>query len=373
MGSETLIEFSFWLSQTLFNLMRPLAPSPLAPLLGAPAVTFTAYMLAGTLVFLTALVNSIMLIWWERKLLGRFMDRRGAMHVGYAGLAQNWADGLKLFRKQPMSPREADKLGYWMAPAAYLATSLMIVGFLPVSSGWVPGVAPLSLLFALALFSFAPFFIFIGAWSSNNKYSLIGGMRTAAQLVAYEVPLLFAVIAVVLLSGSFDLTTIVTQQIDYGWYAIPLVLGLIVFFVAMLAEVERIPFDLPEAEAELVEGWNTEYGGMLFAMTTLADYVRGLVGCYLIVLLFLGGWWMPAGPLTGAVNGFPLAGILWFQFKVYIVFAVFVWVRAALPRVRTDQLLQIGWKRMLPLALLNVIIAAALVVLGWPTIHWGAL
>jgi NADH-quinone oxidoreductase subunit H len=373
MTAETLIGVSTWMAQTMFQTLTPITPPPLLPLLSPSAETATAYLLAATLVFGTALVNAIMLIWWERKLLGRFMDRRGAMHVGYAGLLQNFADGLKLFRKQPLTPREADALGYWLAPAAYLATSLMIVGFLPVSSGWVPGVAPLSLLFALALFSFAPFFIFIGAWSSNNKYSLIGGMRTAAQLVAYEVPLFFAIIAVVVLSGSFDLTTIVTQQIEHGWFAIPLILGLIVFFVAMLAEVERIPFDLPEAEAELVEGWNTEYGGMLFAMTTLGDYVRGLVGSYLIVLLFLGGWWMPAGPFTTAVNGFPLAGILWFQLKVYIVFAIFVWVRAALPRVRTDQLLQIGWKRMLPLSLLNVIIAAGLVIAGYPHLSWGSL
>ncbi len=366
MTADTLIGFSFWISAFMFNTLRPIVPAPFLPLMGAPAETATAYLIAGTLVFLTALINAIMLIWWERKLLGRFMDRRGAMHVGYAGLLQNLADGLKLFRKQPLRPREADKLGYFLAPAAYLATSLMIVGFLPVSTGWVPGVAPLSLLMALALFSFAPFFIFIGAWASNNKYSLIGGMRTAAQLVAYEVPLLFAVVSVVLLAGTFDLTGIVDAQIRFGWFALPLALGLIVFFVAMLAEVERIPFDLPEAEAELVEGWNTEYGGMLFAMTTLADYVRGLIGSYLIVLLFLGGWWVPAGPFTTAVNGFPLAGILWFQLKVYVVFAVFVWVRAGLPRVRTDQLLQIGWKRMIPISLANVFLAAAFVVVGWP-------
>ncbi|MDE1820665.1 MAG: NADH-quinone oxidoreductase subunit H [Euryarchaeota archaeon] len=366
MSAATLLGVSFWLAQTMFSTLRPITPAPLLPLMGPQAQLATGYLLAGTLVFATGLVNSIMLIWWERKLLGRFMDRRGAMHVGYAGLLQNFADGLKLFRKQPLRPREADKLGYLLSPTAYLATSLAIVGFLPVSTGWVPGVAPLSLLMALALFSFAPFFIFVGAWSSNNKYSLIGGMRTAAQLVAYEVPLLFAIVSVVLLAGTFDLTGIVNAQIHDGWFALPLALGLIIFFVAMLAEVERIPFDLPEAEAELVEGWNTEYGGMLFAMTTLGDYVRALVGSYLVVLLFLGGWWMPAGPYTAAINGFPLAGILWFQVKVYIVFAVFVWVRASLPRVRTDQLLQIGWKRMIPLSLANVFLAAAFVAEGWP-------
>jgi NADH-quinone oxidoreductase subunit H len=283
---------------------------------------------------------------------------------------QNLADGLKLFRKQVFSPREADPLGYYLAPTAYLITSIVLLGFLPVSAGFVAGAVPLSLLLALAIFSFAPLFIFVGSWSSNNKYSLIGGMRTAAQMVAYEIPLLLSVVSVVILSGSFDLGTIVQDQARDGWYGAPLILGLIVFSVAILAEIERIPFDLPEAEAELVEGWNTEYGGILFAMTMMTDYIRSLVGSYLVVLLFLGGWTLPTWGGLGILSSFPLSGILWFQVKTYIVFGVFVWVRAALPRVRTDQLLQIGWRRMLPLSLLNIAIAAGWVLAGWPHLTW---
>ncbi len=363
MTALTLYQVSNDLVVLLLNLLGPYVPGSAA--YGPALAVWLTYLVVGAIVLLGSLINAVMIIWWERKILGRVMDRRGAMHVGYAGLLQNFADGLKLFRKQPFAPRNADKAGYYFAPAAYLVVSMMILGFIPLSVGFVGGGVPLSLLMVLALFSFAPLFIFIAAWSSNNKYSLIGGMRTAAQLVAYEIPLLLSVVAIVILTGSFDLTTIVQYQAQYGWFAVPLLLGLVAFFVAMLAEVERIPFDLPEADAELVEGWTTEYGGMYFAFTMLTDYVRTLLGSYLVVLLFLGGWNMPA-----AVSNFPLAGVFWFQVKTYIVMAIFIWVRASLPRVRTDQLLQIGWKRMLPLSMVNLVWALALVVWGWPNLHW---
>ena len=316
-------------------------------------------LLFGAILLGASMINTIMLIWWERKLLGRFMDRRGAMHVGYAGLLQNFADGLKLFRKNTYRPRDADALGFFAGPVAYLVTSLVIFAILPVSSGWTAGALPLSLLLALVIFSFAPLFIFVSAWSQANKYSLIGGMRSAAQMIAYEVPLLLAVVAVVIVAGSFDLNAIVAAQQNY-WFWIPLFVAMVVFIAGMLAEMERIPFDLPEAEAELVEGWNTEYGGMLFAFFMLTDYLRALIGSYLVVLLFLGGWTMPTW-VPGALTGFPLAGLFWFLVKTYAVFGVFVWIRASLPRVRTDQLLRVGWMRMVPLALVSVILAALLV------------
>ncbi|MHB1932153.1 MAG: NADH-quinone oxidoreductase subunit NuoH [Thermoplasmata archaeon] len=335
-------------------------PAPLSRwITNAGLITALGVIVFAAILLIASMLNTIVLIWFERKLLGRFMDRRGAMHVGFAGLLQNFADGLKLMRKNTFRPEEADGLGFYLGPTAYMVTSLILFGILPVSTGWNSGVLPLSLLLALVVFSFAPLFIFISAWSSNNKYSLMGGMRSAAQMIAYEVPLLLSVVAVVVVSGSFDLNTIVAQQQNY-WYWGPLFLALIVFVAAMLAEMERIPFDLPEAEAELVEGWNTEYGGMLFAFFMLSDYVRALVGSFLVVLLFLGGWTMP-GWVPSAATSFPLAGIVWFMVKVYIVFAVFVWIRAALPRVRTDQLLRVGWNRMIPLALLSVVLAAGVV------------
>jgi NADH-quinone oxidoreductase subunit H len=360
MASITLYSVAYDIAHGLLGALGSILPSGArAVVTGADAVTGLAVLVFAAVLLAASMLNTLLLIWWERKLLGRFMDRRGAMHVGYAGLLQNFADGLKLFRKHTFSPREADGLGFYFGPTAYMVTSLAIFGILPISSGWNSGALPLSLLLALTIFSFAPLFIFVSAWSSNNKYSLMGGLRSAAQMIAYEVPLLLAVVAVVVLAGSFDLTTIVYEQRNY-WFWGPLFLALIVFVAAMLAEMERIPFDLPEAEAELVEGWNTEYGGMLFAFFMLADYLRALIGSILVVLLFLGGWTLPSW-VPASFTSFPLAGILWFMIKTYAVFGLFVWVRAALPRVRTDQLLRVGWNRMIPLALLSVFLAAAVV------------
>jgi NADH-quinone oxidoreductase subunit H len=360
MSNVTLFSIAYWLAHALlFGVGSVAWGSVRAALESNLAVDGLAVLLFAAILLGASMLNTIVLIWFERKLLGRFMDRRGAMHVGYAGLLQNFADGLKLFRKHTFAPREADDVGFYFGPTAYMVTSLLIFGILPISTGWNSGVLPLSLLLALTIFSFAPLFIFVSAWSSNNKYSLMGGMRSAAQMIAYEVPLLLAVVAVVLVAGSFDLTTIVYEQQNY-WFWGPLLLALIVFFAGMLAEMERIPFDLPEAEAELVEGWNTEYGGMLFAFFMLADYLRALVGSILVVLLFLGGWTLPTW-VPSAATSFPLAGIFWFMVKTYLVFGVFVWIRASLPRVRTDQLLRVGWNRMIPLALLSVFLAALLV------------
>ena len=360
MSSLSLYGVSFDLVHLLLTSIGSVLPYPLdAWITNGTLVLVLSVLVFAAILLAASMINTIVLIWWERKLLGRFMDRRGAMHVGYAGLLQNFADGLKLFRKHTFKPAEADTLGFFSGPTAYMVTSMILFGVLPISTGWNSGSLPLSLLLALAIFSFAPLFIFVSAWSSNNKYSLMGGMRSAAQMIAYEVPLLLAVVAVVIVSGSFDLTTIVAEQQNY-WFWGPLFLALVVFVAGMLAEMERIPFDLPEAEAELVEGWNTEYGGMLFAFFMLADYLRGLVGSFLVVLLFLGGWTMPSW-VPGALTNFPLAGIFWFLVKTYLVFGLFVWIRASLPRVRTDQLLRVGWNRMIPLSLAAVFLAAALV------------
>jgi NADH-quinone oxidoreductase subunit H len=360
MSSATLYSVSNGLVFAILHGLYSILPHPWFDFLVYPGlVTGLSVLVFGAILLGASMINTIMLIWFERKLLGRFMDRRGAMHVGYAGLLQNFADGLKLFRKNTYKPRDADALGFYAAPTAYLASSMLMLGILPISSGWTTGALPLSLLLAMVVFSFAPLFIFLSAWSQANKYSLIGGMRSAAQMIAYEVPILLAVVAVVIVSGSFDLNTIVAMQQDY-WYWVPLFLALVVFVTGMLAEMERIPFDLPEAEAELVEGWNTEYGGMLFAFFMLSDYLRALVGSFLVVLLFLGGWTMPTW-VPAPLVGFPLAGLFWFLVKTYAVFGLFVWIRASLPRVRTDQLLRVGWMRMVPLALLSIVLAALLV------------
>ncbi len=361
MTINTLPQLSEVIAMAILGALAFIFPEPLHSwFLNATLLAVVTALIVGAFILILSLINTIILIWWERKLLGRFMDRRGAMHVGYAGILQNFADGLKLFRKNTVRPRDADALGFYAGPMAYLFTSILIFGVLPISVGFSLGVLPLSLLLALVIFSFAPLFIFISAWSSNNKYSLMGGVRSAAQMIAYEVPILIAVVAVIVLAGSFDINTIVYEQQNY-WFWAPLALALIVFVAGMLAETERIPFDLPEAEAELVEGWNTEYGGMLFAFFMLADYVRFLIASILVFLLFLGGWTMP-GWVPSQLTTFPLAGLIWFLAKVYVVFAVFIWVRAALPRVRTDQLLRVGWMRLMSLSLISVAIAVGFVV-----------
>ncbi|MGP8075559.1 MAG: complex I subunit 1/NuoH family protein, partial [Thermoplasmata archaeon] len=304
MSQLTLYSVSYDISNWIATLIGSVLPAGArAWLTSSDVVTGFAVLIFAVIILAASMLNTILLIWWERKLLGRFMDRRAAMHVGYAGLLQNFADGFKLFRKSTVKPREADFLGFYLGPTAYLVTSFAIFGILPISTGWDTGALPLTLLLALAIFSFAPLFIFVSAWSSNNKYSLMGGMRSAAQMIAYEVPLLLSVVAVVIVSGSFDLNTIVYEQQNY-WFWGPLFLALVVFVAAMLAEMERIPFDLPEAEAELVEGWNTEYGGMLFAFFMLSDYLRALVGSILVVLLFLGGWTLPTW-VPSAATSFP--------------------------------------------------------------------
>jgi len=313
--------------------------------------------------FLFTVLNTVMVIWVERKFLGRFMDRRAAMHVGYAGLLQNFADGIKLMRKEFIIPSSSDKPAFLLSPLLYISTTLLAIAFLPLSWGFYLNNISFSLILVTAFFSLAPLSIFIGGWASNNKYTLIGGMRSAAQMIAYEIPMILTIISVIILAGSLNLTQIVTAQYKTGWYILPLFIGFIVFCVSILAEVERIPFDLPEAEAELVEGWGTEYGGVYFAFLMLTDYLRGYVGSALAVLLFLGGWTMPTY-FPAYLTAFPLAGLIWFLIKVYIVFIIFVWVRASLPRVRIDQLLSIGWKKLLPLAVINLLIAIAVVSVG---------
>jgi len=245
-SQATLYSVSYDISSAIAGAVAYVLPSTRSVVTSPDVVTGFAVLIFGVIILAATMVNTIMLIWWERKLLGRFMDRRAAMHVGFAGLLQNFADGFKLFRKDTVKPRDADGLGFYFGPTAYMITSLVIFGVLPISSGWDTGALPLTLLLALAIFTFAPLFIFVSAWSSNNKYSLMGGMRSAAQMIAYEVPLLLTVVSVVIVAGSFDLNTIVYEQRNY-WFWGPLVLSLIVFVAAMLAEMERIPFDLHEA------------------------------------------------------------------------------------------------------------------------------
>jgi len=352
-----LYEFSYgialWLMSVLAYIFNWLTLEGIATwLTSTNVVYFVTVVIVALIVFIVGFLVSITFIWQERKILGRLMDRRGTQ-VGVLGLFQNFADGLKAFIKEIIIPKDVDKWVYDAAPVILIGMSILMIGLIPLSPDFALANLQTGLLLIFAIFSIAPFAILIGGWASNNKYTVMGGMRAAGQLISYEVPLLLSMAGVVILTGTFNLGEIVAQQQSI-WFFIPLFLGFIVFLTSIIAEVERIPFDLPEAEAELVEGWMTEYGGMRFGLIMLSEYVRGYAACGVAVILFLGGW---NGPSF-------LWPEIWFLIKLFILFAIFIWVRGALVRVTTKQILNIGWTKLMPLALINIGVAVALKMTG---------
>ena len=325
-------------------------------------LTFMTILVESVVIIVVALINVLNFLWIFRKLSGRILDFYGPYYVGYGigGWLQNLADGMKLFIKEIIVPTKADRLGFLLAPVIFVASSLVILSVIPLSVNFGLSTnesgeyVSAGALFALAAFSIAPFAILLAGWSSNNKYTLIGGMRSAAQMMSYEIPLILCAASVFLLAGSFNFVDIVDAQHDI-WFLIPLFIGFVVFLVCLIAEVEIIPFDLPEAEAELVEGWTTEYGGMRFGLFYMTTAVRSYAGGALATAFFLGGWQGPSF----------IPDEIWFLIKAYIVYTVFMWLTWSVPRVRIDQMLGLGWKRLLPLAMLNLLIAAALKSGGW--------
>jgi len=301
------------------------------------------------------------LTWVERKLLGRMQQRYGPNRAGPFGLLQPIADLVKLIRKESFFPQTAVGLLYIGAPVISTATALAAFSVIPFGQGWhvwrydISGEivdVPISLIFIFALGSLGVYGFIVGGWASDSKYALLGSMRTCAQLVSYEVALALSVLGVVLMSGSLSLTDIVAKQQDTIWFAVPQIFGLLVFFAAGTAETNRPPFDLPEADTELVAGYHTEYSGMRFGLFSMAEYVNMITLSGLCVTLFFGGWLGPWAPL----------GPLWFLLKVLALIFLFIWLRATLPRLRYDQLMAFGWKVLLPLATLNALVTAALVV-----------
>ena len=287
--------------------------------------------------------------------------------MGYSifpGFFQNVADGMKFLVKEHMVPQRADKLIFEVSPFLIVSSTLLILGIIPLSSGMYATNPELSILYAIAIFGIAPIGVFFAGWSSNNKYTLIGGIRSAAQLTAYEIPLLLTLLSVALLSGTFNIIESVHFQHSAGsWNLFLMPLGAGLFLLTMIAEVERVPFDMPEAEAELVEGWWTEYGGMRFGMLFMAEYIRTYAACFLFTHFFLGGWHLP---FQGLISQIPLLGDAYLLIpgaivvlvKAWLVFLlVFVWARFSLARIRTDQILEFGWRILLPLAVLQVVLA----------------
>lgn len=303
--------------------------------------------LFGLAIIGAAVGGAALLTWFERRLLGVWQDRYGPNRLGPFGVFQVVADMLKLLTKDDWVPPFADRFVFILAPT--IIVTVMMLGFAVVPFGPDLQVVDLNigLLFFLAMSSLAVYSVLLGGLSSNNKYALLGGLRSAAQMVSYEVFMGLSLMGVVMLSGSFSLKDIVLAQEDL-WFCIPQFFGLITFTIAGIAESHRLPFDLPEAEHELTAGFHTEYGGMKFAMFMLGEYVGLILICCMMTVLFFGGW---LGPF--------LPPIVWFGIKVFILICFFILLRAAIPRPRYDQLMGLGWKYMLPLTLINLLITGA--------------
>ncbi len=284
------------------------------------------------------------LIWVERRLLGWWQDRYGPNRVGPFGAMQVLADMIKIFTKEDWIPPFADKPVFILAPGVIITTVLMSFAIIPIGPGVTVANLNVGVLFFLAMSSMGVYSVVLGGWSANNKYSLLGGLRASAQMLSYEVFMGLSLAGVVLLAGSFNLGDIVEAQKKL-WFCIPQIVGLVVFFIAALAETHRLPFDLPEAESELVAGYHAEYSGMKFGMFFVGEYLGITLNSAFIVTFFLGGW-----------NGPLLPPILWFLIKLGVVIPLFVLMRASMPRPRYDQLMSYGWKVMLPLVLLNLLV-----------------
>jgi NADH-quinone oxidoreductase subunit H len=298
----------------------------------------------------------------ERKAMGRMQLRYGPNRAGPYGLLQPIADLLKLIRKESFFPTNAIDLPYILAPVLSAFTALAAFSVIPFGAGWtiwghyVAGEVvnvPIALILIFALGSIGIYGFIVGGWASESKYSLLGSMRTCAQLVSYEVSLALSVLGVVLMGQSLSLVDIVNKQGATIWFFVPQFVGLLCFFVGGTAETSRAPFDLPEAEQELVAGYHTEYSGMRWGLFQMAEYVNLITLSGLMVTLFFAGWHGPYAPL----------GPLWFVLKLLVILLVFIWLRTTLPRLRYDQLMRFGWKILLPVATLNALVTAFLVVL----------
>ncbi len=338
--------------------------------------------LKGLVILVALLTAFAYMTWLERRLVSRFQVRIGPNRVGPFGLLQPAADGIKLFFKEDFMPAGADRVLYLLAPAISMITAFVAFSVVPFGPPDIKlfGV-PLfqmanpnaGILFILAVSSIGVYGIILGGWASNSKYPLLGALRSSAQLISYELGVGLAIVSVILWAGTLELPKIVEQQTGtwFGffprWNIFILPVGPVAFLLLLLgatAEINRAPFDLPEAEHELTAGYQTEYGGMRFAAFYAAEYVNMITASALSVALFLGGW---DGPFVEQV---PLLGVLWFLVKVFAFVFFFIWVRATLPRVRYDQLMDLGWKLLLPLALLNLAVTSVMVLL-WRELGGG--
>jgi len=314
------------------------------------------------------LMNGVVLIYMLRKVLGHLHIRLGPTELGPAGIFQTTADVLKLLTKEDPTPTGVDKPLYFLAPAIVFVPALMAYAALPFSSTWVIADLDLGLLYTFAILSIVPLGIVAAGWASHNKWSLLGGMRAVAQQITYEVPMLLAALPPVMLAGSLNLAEIAKAQDGWVWFWLPCLPAFLLFLVSGLVEANQTPFDMSEADSELVAGYATEYASMKFGLLFLAEFSNQFIFASLMVTLFLGGSSLPLVPADIVAGvGAPIIFIL----KVYLVIFVLMWIRGTMPRVRIDQMMALGWKVLLPLSLGWVMITALGIKL-WPLLFGGA-
>ncbi len=348
------------------------APLPL-PLLSITLLE-AAWMVVGLLAMFTALSAVVLsMVWLERKALGRLQLRLGPTRTGPMGLLQPVADAVKLILKEDIIPNSSDRAIFWAAPVIVVLSAFMIWVTIPGSDDLVLRNLELGLFYITAFAVIGILGLVLAGWGSANKYGVLGGLRSAAQLISYEIPLILAVVSVAMLAQSMDLRVIVASQMQVP-YILLLPLGAVVFFVAGLAEVGRTPFDIYHAESEVVGGPFVEYSGAHWSVFFLAEYINTFAIAALVALLFLGGWswpwqsaalgWLPSPPAAGW--SVPLLSVVWFLVKVYAVILVIFWIRGTFPRLRIDQLMAFAWKVMVPLSFYSIVITAIYLFYDWP-------
>lgn len=328
--------------------------------------TWIASLIKAIIVFAFLMSMVPFLIWLERKVVAWMQQRIGPNRCGPFGLLQPMADAVKLIIKENIIPRGVDKITYYLAPLLSIIPALAAFAVVPFGDPirifgrtvelQVADVN-IGVLYILALSSLAVYGVTLAGWSSNNKYSLLGGLRASAQMISYEIPIGLAVVSVVMMAGSLRLNSIVGSQVESGvWFVFPQLVSFIIFIIASNAELNRAPFDMPEAESELVAGFHTEYSGFRFAMFFMGEYVNLVTVSALAAVLFLGGWQAPFG--------LPEIPIFWFVLKIFMFILFYMWIRATMPRVRYDKLMAFGWKVLIPLGFLNVAVTAVVLVLA---------
>ena len=326
-------------------------PQPLMSFLVVPLIKIVVIL---GFVILVALYMSF----FERKILAYMQIRLGPNRVGPKGWLQAVADALKLFSKEDLVPDRAEKLVFLLAPVLVVVPALVVFSVIPFGPTdiWRLTDVNVALLFMLGVSSVGVYGIILGGWSSNNKFSLMGGLRSAAQLISYEIPMGFAIVSVVLMANSLSLVKIVEAQRDAGvWYCFPGIVALFIYFVCGVAETNRSPFDLPEAESELVAGFHTEYSGMKWAFFFLGEYANMLVVSSVATVLFFGGWLRPFPGVAALAFLELVPPVVWFLLKVATFMFVYIWFRGTFPRYRFDQLMALGWKVFIPVSLVNIL------------------